>query len=78
MPKVPLATANCFVYLEPGILPIDHEIYKRQREFLHHMLNLNDKDHIKIMYLLMRSLPDQRNWANHLYNIHASYGISLD
>ena len=77
MLKVPQATPNSFVYLETGILPIDHEIYRRQCGFLHHILNLEEGDPVKLLYTHMRNLPDQQNWANTIYKTRLGYGIDV-
>ena len=78
MLKLPQATPNSFIYLETGTLPIDHEIYRRQCGFLHHILNLTDEDPVKQLYMQMRSLPEQKNWANKLYNMRLKYDISVN
>ena len=77
MIRVPQATANCFVYLETGILPIDYEIWKRQFTFLHHILNLDDDDPVKILYHQMKTLPGERNWANNIQLLRTKYDIQF-
>ena len=77
MLRVPQATANCFVYLETGILPIDHEIWRRQFTFLHHILHLAHDDPVKVMYHQMKKLPEERNWANKIAELRATYDIKL-
>ena len=74
--RVPQSTSNCFVYLETGLLPIEHEIYRRQFSFLHHILKLSDDDPVRMMYKQMKDLPNEKNWAmkleemKEIYNIH--------
>ena len=77
MIRVPQATANCFVYLETGILPIDYEIWKRQFTFLHHILNLNEDDPVKTLYHQMKTLPGERNWANNIQFLRTKYEIQF-
>ena len=77
MLRVPQATANCFIYLETGILPIDHEIWRRQFTFLHHILNLVDDDPVKVMYQQMKKLPQERNWANKITELRKTYDIRV-
>ena len=75
--RVPQATANSFVFLETGIIPIDHEIWRRQFTFLHHILTLEENDPVKVMYKQMLSLPGERNWANKISHLKQVYDISL-
>ena len=74
--RLPQATANCFIYLETGILPIEHEIYRRQFTF-HHLLNLDNDDPVKKLYYQMRELPSQKNWATSLETLKTRYNIQL-
>ena len=77
MLRVPQATPNCFVYLETGILPIEHEIRRRQFTFLHHIVNLDCDDPVKAMYIQMRDLPEELNWANSIESMKVLYDIQL-
>ena len=78
MLRVPQSTSNSFVLLELGLLPIEHEIFRRQFTFLHHILRLDHDDPVWLMYHQMKTLPYQRNWANTLLKRREMYGISLD
>ena len=76
MLRVPQATANCFVYLETGILPIDHEIWRRQLTYLHHILNLDDNDPVKVLYTQMVKLVGEKNWGNNMRELRSRYNIN--
>ena len=77
MLRVPQATANSFVYLETGIIPIDHEIWRRQFTYLHHILNLDDDDPVRVTYHQMLSLPGEKNWANNMLMLRSKYGTQF-
>ena len=77
MLRVPQATANCFVLLETGILPIEYEIWKRQFTFLYHIINLDDDDPVRIMYLQMKTLAGEKNWANNIHLFRNKFGIQV-
>ena len=78
MIRVPQATANCFVFLETGILPIEHEIWRRQFTYLHSILNLDSDDPVRTMYDQQKKLPGERNWANNMEKLRLRYSISFD
>ena len=73
----PKSTPNSFLFLELGILPLEHEIAKRQLNFLHHILCLEEDDPVKNVYNVSRRLTHEKNWANTIhetlqkYNLHA-------
>ena len=77
MLRVPQATANCFVYLETGVIPIDHEIWRRQFTFLHHILNLDHNDPVRTMYDQMLTLAGEKNWANNMLLLRSKYGLQF-
>ena len=76
--KVPGSATNSGVFLELGILPIKHEINKRQLNFLHHILSLSSNDPVLAMYQQQQLLPYEINWANTIKLTAAKYGIKLD
>ena len=74
---LPMSTPNAFIFLEYGILPIEHEIQKRRMIFLHHILSLKDDDPVKQVYQQGLKLSHEPNWANSMKITRARYGISL-
>ena len=76
--KVPGSATNTGVFLELGILPIKHEINKRQLNFLHHILNLSTNDPVLKMYHQQQLLPYEINWANTIKSTINMYGIEMD
>ena len=76
--KVPGSATNSGVFLELGILPIKHEINKRQLNFLHHILSLSSNDPVLAMYQQQQLFPYEVNWANTIKLTAAKYGIKLD
>ena len=77
MMGVRLATANAFVYLELGVLPIEYEIQTRQLSFLHHIVNLSEDDPVKKIWRNQTSLPDHRNWWSNVKQLMEKYSINL-
>ena len=47
---LPMSTPNAFIFLEYGILPLEHEIQRRRMTYLHHILSLRDDDPAKLAY----------------------------
>ena len=43
----PTSTANCIVYLELGLLPIEYNIHINQLQFLYHILSLEADDPVR-------------------------------
>ena len=62
MMSVKLATSNAFVFLELGVLPIEHELHKRQLLFVYHVMNLGEEDPVKKVWRNQTMLPDHKNW----------------
>ena len=71
------ATANAFVYLELGVLPIDYEIHKRQLSFLHHIMCLSEEDPVKKMWRIQTKLPAHKNWWSEVEMLMEKYSIHL-
>ena len=71
------ATANAFVYLELGVLPIDYEIHKRQLSFLHHIMSLSEEDPVKKMWRIQTKLPAHKNWWSEVKMLMEKYSIHL-
>ena len=52
------STSNSFIFLELGVLPIEHEIGKRQIMFLHRILQLDKDDPVNIMFWNIKFLHE--------------------
>ena len=75
--RVPQSTPNCFMFLETGILPIEHEINRRQLGILA-ILTLSSTDPVRMLYQQMKELPLERNWANKMEETKKRYQIELN
>lgn len=71
------ATANSFVYLELGVLPVEFEVHKRQLAFLHHIVHLRDDDPVRKMWEYQKRMPNYNNWWNGIEELMKTYGITL-
>ena len=58
------STANAFTFLELGVLPIEHEIAKRQIMYLHRILQLEPTDPVYKLFVEMKnfSAAGEINW----------------
>lgn len=74
---LPMSTPNAFIFLEYGILPLEHEIQKRRITYLHHILSLRDGDPTKLAYLEGLKLSHEPNWANNVLSLRLKYGVSF-
>ena len=72
------ATANSFVYLELGVLPIKYEIHKRQISFLYHIIHLRDDDPVKMVWRNQTQLPEHNNWWSGVKRLMINYGIQYE
>ena len=72
------ATANAFVYLELGVLPIKHEIHKRQLMFLYHIVHLSEDDPVKKVWRNQMSLPEHSNWWRDVEKLLDRYRMDFD
>ena len=70
------STANAFVYLELGRLPVKYEIHKRQLSFLHHIVHLSDEDPVRKMWRHQTIMPDHMNWWSGVKSLMSKYGIN--
>ena len=74
---LPMSTPNVFIFLEYGVLPLEHEIQRRRLTYLHHILNLKDTDPAKLAYSQGLRLSHEPNWANDIKKLRERYGISV-
>jgi hypothetical protein len=70
------STANAFVYLELGILPVKYEIHKRQLSFLHHIVHLSDEDPVRKVWRHQTMMPDHVNWWSGVKSLMSKYSIN--
>ena len=74
----PLSVTNSFTFLEFGVLPASYLIHYRQLTFLYHILKLDNTDPVKVMYHEQKTLPFEKNWANHMEYILQLYGLDCN
>lgn len=74
------STANAFIFLELGVLPIEHEIAKRQIMYLHRILKLDASDPVKIMFYNLKSFHEagESNWWSGVCDKMEKYQIAID
>ena len=72
----PLSTTNSFTFLEFGALPASYIIQYRQLSFLYHILTLDHNDPVKVMYHEQKTLPYEKNWANHMQQLLLRYNFT--
>ena len=77
MMSVKPATSNSFVFLELGVLPIEHEIHKRQMLYLHHIINLPESDPVKKVWRNQTVLPDHNNWWSNVKKLMEKYSFNF-
>ena len=75
--RAPSSTANAFVFLELGVLPVIFQIHIRQLSFLHHIVNLEHDDPVKVMYEFQTTLPFEKNWTNNILTLLAIYNLDI-
>ena len=71
----PASTANCFTFIELGILPIEFNIHISQLNFLHHILSLDDEDPVLQDYNQQKIFEYEGNWYNEVNALRNKYGI---
>jgi hypothetical protein len=72
---VPSSTSNAATVLEVGVLPVVYEIEARKLKFLHHILNLDEDDPVKLVYFELGKYPFEGNWTNEVNNLLTKYEI---
>ncbi len=77
MMGVKQAAANSFLHLELGVLPIEYEVHKRQLSFLHHIVNLEEKDPVKLVWRNQKALPEYPNWWKDVRELMRRYEINI-
>ena len=76
--QLPRSTANSFVYLEFGKLPVRYIIERNQLNFLHHIIHLDIEDPVRVMLEKMKKFSGELNWWNKVVKLMEKYEISLD
>ena len=74
----PSSVSSSFLFLELGVLLIQYEIHKRQITFLHHIVNLDSNDPVRLLYEQMKCLPGEANWLNDVHHSAEKYDIEID
>ena len=77
---VSYSTSNSFIFLELGVLPIEHEIGRRQIMFLYSILQLEDGDPVKLMFWNLVSLHEagESNWWTEVVKKMVRYSLACD
>ena len=71
-------TSTSFLFLELGILPLKYEVHIRQLTFLHHIVNLDERDPVKLVWRSLSMLPEYRNWWSETKDLMDRYKIELE
>ena len=77
MMKARPSTANSFVYLELGILPMKYELHKRQLSFLHHIIHLDEDDPVQKNWKHQIAMPEYNNWWTGVKELMLRYSIGM-
>ena len=74
------STSNSFIFLELGVLPIEHEIGKRQIMFLHRILQLSEDDPVNIMFwnVKLHHEAGESNWWSDVVKNMERYNLVCD
>ena len=74
------STANAFVFLELGVLPIEFEIEKRQLMYLHRILQLQSEDPVLKVFHEQRRMNEagEKNWWSGVEPCLRKYSLPLD
>ena len=73
--RAPASTANCFTFIELGILPIEFNIHISQLNFLHHILSLDDDDPVLQDYNQQKIFEYEGNWYNEVIILRGRYEL---
>ena len=73
--KVPYTTPTASI-LELGLLPIEHLINQRKLTFLHHILNLDEKDPVFRVYKEQQEFINELNWSNEITAFRQMYNLN--
>ncbi len=73
-----LYCGNTFLFLEFGVLPIEHEIHIKQLTYLHNFLNRPEEDPVHRMYKQQLTNPFEGNWANNINKLREMYVLPND
>ena len=65
--QVPDSTTGVICYMEMGVLPIEYEIDIRRLTFLHHIIQLEENDPVKLVYKQQAKYINEENWHNEIY-----------
>ena len=76
--QAPKSTPNSITLCELGILPIEFEISSRKLMFLHHILNLDPTDPVKLVYYEQLKYEFEENWANEVKKIREYINLPSD
>ena len=76
--QLPRSTANSFVFLEFGELPIRYIVDRNQLNFLYHIYHLKQDDPVRIMWEMMEKLPGEKNWWSRVKGLLTKYEISME
>ena len=74
--KVPYTAPTAGIFLELGLLPIEHLINQRKLTFLHHILNLDEKDPVFRVYKEHQEFINEPNWSNEITTIRQMYSLN--
>ena len=74
------STANSFIFLELGVLPVEHEIAKRQIMYLHRILQLDTSDPVRKMFENLKTFHEsgECNWWTEVVEKMKNYGLDVN
>ena len=75
--EVANSTPVAGTFLELGILPIQFEIDVRKLNFLWKILQKENDDPAKQVYIELKRNCFEKNWANEVMRLRSRYGLSI-
>jgi hypothetical protein len=71
----PRSTPNVAVLAELGIKPIENELHERQLNHLHHIVSLDEKDPVKMVYEEQKRFMFEKTWYLEVKNLLTMYNL---
>ena len=74
----PQSTPNIAVMMELGVKPIINEIHIRQLNYLHHIINMEESDPVKLVYNQQKIFEFEKTWYREVKVLLQKYDLGED
>ena len=71
----PQSTPNVVVMLELGVQPITSELHERQLNFLHHILSMEERDPVRLVYEQQKRYLYEKTWYREIKLLLITYKL---